>query len=166
MSGNAHPNLTLIAAMDRNNVIGQQQGMPWHLPADFAFFKQQTMGKHLLMGRKTFESIGKPLPGRTTVILSKSMDVAPQGTILIHSLAQLASITKEEIMVAGGGQIYQQTIEQAHRLLITKIDATIESGDTYFPEIDQDIWKCEDSDFREKDEKNCFDMTFERWSRR
>ncbi|MGV6852978.1 MAG: dihydrofolate reductase [bacterium] len=154
------PKLTLIAAMDTHGIIGVNNGMPWHLPADFAFFKQQTMGKHLLMGRKTYQSIGRPLPGRSTIILSRTMQEAPPSTMLINDLSQLNTMECEEIMVAGGSQIYQQTIELADQLILTHVHAELDHGDAYFPKIETLSWQAVKQDFRPADEKNKFDMTF------
>lgn len=129
--------LSAIAAMAKNRVIGRGNAIPWHIPAEFKFFKATTMGGVLLMGRKTFESIGRPLPGRITVVLSRSG--APAGTpnsenpVWIRDLAEAEKIAPErKIFVAGGAQIYAQLLPQCSELFLTTIDAE-PSGDAFFP---------------------------------
>lgn len=132
--------ISLIWAMDRNRLIGSKNRLPWHLPADLQWFRRQTMGKPVLMGRKTFESIGKPLPGRKNLILSRSMTVA-DGCIVVHSMDEALQQAGEadELMVIGGAGIYRLTLAHATRLYITEIDAAF-TGDTYFPEFDETLW--------------------------
>ncbi|KOO48839.1 dihydrofolate reductase [Viridibacillus arvi] len=127
--------ISLIVAHDENNVIGLNNAMPWHLPGDLAYFKRTTMGKPMIMGRKTFESIGKPLPGRTNIVITRDEEYAREGIIIVHSLEEaLAQAEKEseEIMIIGGEQIFRMTLPMADRLYVTKIEKQYE-GDTFFP---------------------------------
>lgn len=134
--------LSLIAAMAKNRVIGRNNSLPWHLPEDLKYFKATTLGKPILMGRKTFESIGKPLPGRTSVVLTRNPGWSFDGCLVVPSLdaalAQLAD--REEILVIGGAELYQQTLARADRLYLTEIDADFE-GDAWFPEFDRSQWQ-------------------------
>lgn len=134
--------LSLIAAMAKNRVIGRNNSLPWHLPEDLKYFKATTLGKPILMGRKTFESIGKPLPGRTSVVLTRNQGWSFDGCLAVPSLdaalAQLAD--REEILVIGGAELYQQTLARADRLYLTEIDADFE-GDAWFPEFDRSLWQ-------------------------
>ncbi|MDP5293742.1 type 3 dihydrofolate reductase [Oceanimonas sp. CHS3-5] len=154
--------LSMIVAMTQNGVIGKDNAMPWHLPADLAYFKQTTLGKPVVMGRNTHESIGRPLPGRRNVIVSRSLSEAPAGTELVPSpeaaLALLAD--SEEVMVMGGGQLYAALLPQAERLYITRIDAHID-GDTYFPAIAEQEWKLVREELRPADERNEYDCRFQ-----
>ncbi len=129
--------LTLIAAMDKNGLIGKDNQLPWHLPADLKFFKQQTLGKKILMGRKTCESLPFPLPKRENIVLSRNTAFIKEGFTVINALDD--SLLKEEIMVIGGSTIYKLLMPQANAMILTRIDHEFE-GDTYFPEIDWQQW--------------------------
>ena len=135
-------NVTLIAAVGRNGVIGANNDMPWHLPEDFAFFKRTTMGHPMVMGRKTFESIGRVLPGRRTIVVTRQADWHHPGVETAHSLSDALSLAgpADEVFVCGGGQIYAEAMPWAHRLLITEVDQSPE-GDVRFPEIDRSRWR-------------------------
>lgn len=133
--------LTLIAAVARNGVIGDGRDMPWHLPQDLRFFKETTTGGVLVMGRGTFDSIGRALPGRRTVVVTRRPDWSAPGAEVAHSLDEALQIAGEgEVFVAGGGQVYAQTIGQAHRLVLTEVDLEPE-GSTTFPEVDRAVWQ-------------------------
>lgn len=139
--------ITLVAAVAKNGVIGSQNSMPWYIPEDLKHFKDVTMGKTCLMGKNTFDSImlklGKPLPGRKNVVVSRHTDwQAPVGVEVYRSIEEALENLKndEEVMVTGGGQIYAQLIDKADRLIITHIHREID-GDVMFPEIDPAIWK-------------------------
>lgn len=128
--------ISIIVAMAKNRVIGKNGQLPWHLPSDLQRFKQLTMGHALLMGRLTFESIGKPLPGRRTIVVSRNPEYKAAGcevAISIEAGIQLAG-TAEELFICGGAEIYQQTLPLAERIYLTKLDVAIE-GDSYFPEL-------------------------------
>jgi dihydrofolate reductase len=157
--------MELIAALTNNYVIGSGGDMPWHLPADLAHFKQITTGNTIVMGRKTWQSIGKALPNRTNVVLSKQGGLVASGATVIRSINELVSIdTVGTIFIIGGGSLYQQTIELADKMHLTRIHADL-NGDTYFPKFDEEDWNCVDSVFRPKDDDNQHDMTFETWSK-
>ncbi|MFW2440148.1 MAG: type 3 dihydrofolate reductase [Arenicellales bacterium] len=136
--------ISIIVAMDEGRVIGAEGGMPWHLPADLKFFKSVTMGKPIIMGRSTYESIGKPLPGRTNIVITRNNGLKLDGCRLAHSVDEALAIAKEEsaeeVMIIGGGKIYEQTLERVDRLYLTQI-AVHMVGDTYFPVIKPDEWQ-------------------------
>ncbi|MBJ7538896.1 type 3 dihydrofolate reductase [Marinomonas transparens] len=135
--------LSLIVAMSTNRTIGINNALPWHLPNDLKYFKQATMGKPIVMGRKTFESIGKPLPGRRNIVISRDANYQAEGVDVVASLEDAISLGEdiclvdgqEEVMVIGGSQIYQLALEKAQRLYITHVDAEVQ-GDAVFPEVD------------------------------
>jgi len=158
---NNTPVLSLIWAMDRNHLIGNDNTLPWKLPADMAWFKKSTMGKPILMGRKTYESIGRPLPGRTNLILSRQTGLQIKGCVVAHSLAEAQSFVPDadEMMVMGGAEIYALLFDQAERLYITEIDAEFE-GDTWFPEFDRSQWKETLRQPHQADEKNNYPYAF------
>jgi dihydrofolate reductase len=153
--------IALISAMGRNRVIGINNTLPWRLPADLKHFKQITMGKPVLMGRKTYESIGKPLPGRTNIIISRDGDYRVPGCIVAHSIdAALASAAgHEEIMVIGGAALYQQMLPRADRLYLTLIDEDFK-GDAWFPEIQPEQWQEQDRVDHEPDAANPYHYSF------
>lgn len=134
-------NVTLIAAVGRNGVIGASGDLPWHLPEDFAFFKRTTMGHPMVMGRKTFESIGRVLPGRRTIVVTRQTDWHHPDVETAHSLADALSLAgpADEVFVCGGGEVYREAMPWAHRLLVTEVDQSPE-GDVRFPEIDPAVW--------------------------
>ncbi len=139
--------VALIAAVAENGVIGNKNAIPWRLPSDFAHFKRTTMGKPLVMGRKTFESIGKPLPGRTNIIVTHQQDYQPAGVLVVSSLeealerAQAIAATDGagEVMIGGGAQIYAEALPIANRLYLTHV-ALEPEGDTWFPAINAQEW--------------------------
>ncbi|MGB0495276.1 MAG: type 3 dihydrofolate reductase [Kangiellaceae bacterium] len=155
------PIISLVAAMAKNRVIGKDNKMPWHLPADLQHFKHVTMSKPIVMGRKTFESIGRPLPGRENVIISKNRDYFADGCIVVHSVEDALKllIDYQEIMIIGGGFLYSQTIKQADKLYLTFIDLEIE-GDTCFPEYETLNLSEIKREKYVKDEKNPYDYEF------
>lgn len=135
------PRVSLIVAMAKNRVIGINNMMPWHLPADLKHFKALTMGHHIVMGRKTYESIGKPLPGRTSVVVTRNRDYSAPGVIVESSLEAAISAcgNDEEIFVIGGAELYAQALPLVSTLYITEIQQNAE-GDAYFPEFDNTEW--------------------------
>lgn len=154
--------LSLVAAMANNRVIGRDNDMPWHLPADLKHFKAVTLGKPVIMGRKTFESIGRPLPGRRNLVISRQADFSPQGVEVVSSLdaALAAAADADEVMVIGGGQIYRQALAVAQRLYLTFIDADIE-GDTRFPDWEaENCWKKVQESHFLADIHNQYNLTF------
>lgn len=139
--------IAMIAAVGSNGVIGAGNAMPWQLPSDFAHFKRTTLGKPLIMGRKTFESIGRPLPGRTNIVVSGTPGFRPEGVVALgsleaaldHARAVARTDGAAEIIIGGGGEIYRAALPLAHRLYLTHVEAAPE-GDTTFPEVDPDQW--------------------------
>ena len=155
------PIISIVAAMAKNRVIGKNNKMPWHLPADLKHFKTVTMSKPIVMGRKTFESIGRPLPGRENVIISKNKDYFADGCIVVHSIEDALTLLAEyeEIMIIGGGFLYSQMIDKADKLYLTFIDLEID-GDTQFPEFENlNLTETQSVKFQ-KDDKNPCDYQF------
>ena len=134
--------VTLIAAVGRNGVIGADNDMPWHLPEDFAFFKRTTMGHPMVMGRKTFDSIGRVLPGRRTIVVTRQQDWSHPDVETAHSLTEALALAgpASEVFVCGGGQVYAEAMPWAQRLLITEVDQSPE-GDVRFPALDPAQWQ-------------------------
>lgn len=153
-------NLSIIVAVSTNGVIGNNGELPWRLSADLQEFKRITMGKPIIMGRLTHESIGRPLPGRENVVLTRNRGFEAEGCTVIHELSSLQSrYGDSELMVIGGANLYRDTISQAARLYMTEVHCVIE-GDTYFPDFDRNQWlEVERNDFS-SDEKNDFDYSF------
>ncbi|WP_197091741.1 type 3 dihydrofolate reductase [Serratia oryzae] len=158
--------ISLIAALAADRVIGMENAMPWHLPADLAWFKRNTLNKPVIMGRKTFESIGRPLPGRHNIVLS-SQPGTEEGVTWVSSLdeALAAAGQVEEVMVMGGGRVYTQFLSRANRLYLTHIDAEVE-GDTHFPDYEPDEWETSFSEFHDADALNSHGYCFEILERR
>ena len=149
-----HVPLALIAARARNGVIGLDNRMPWHLPEDLAYFKRVTLGKPVVMGRKTFESIGRPLPGRLNIVVTRNPDWQAAGVQVAHSLdaalALAAAAAPEEIMLIGGAELYRQALPQADVLYLTEIDAEF-AGDAFFPEVDLARWRIDREEAGQRD---------------
>jgi len=138
--------IAMIAAMANNRVIGKDNKMPWHLPEDLRHFKAMTLSKPVLMGRKTFESIGRPLPGRHNIVISRNSQLSIEGVTCVTSLDEAIAVAGEcdEIVVIGGGQLYQQLLPKADVLYLTIIDVDVE-GDTVFPDWDDGSWVLQNS---------------------
>ncbi len=155
--------ITLIAAVANNNVIGSENRLIWHMPVDLRRFKQVTMGHALLMGRKTFESIGKALPGRRNIVLTRQKKFRAEGVEVINSIQEAIKLTKSEkdVFVIGGSEIYEQCINlyYTRRMIITRIYANFD-GDAFFPDIDEDKWELEAIEEYEADEKNKYPYAF------
>ncbi|MCK5918294.1 MAG: type 3 dihydrofolate reductase [Cocleimonas sp.] len=157
--------ISMIAAMAHQRVIGKDQKMPWHLPADLAFFKKTTMGSPLLMGRKTYESIGRPLPGRLNLVVTRNPELTIAGCEIVTSLAQALDIADKksnkcnEIFITGGADLYNSFLPQADRLYLTLIDAELE-GDTYFPDYTQYQWHQIERIEHQADDKNIYPYSF------
>lgn len=147
--------------MDRNHLIGNNNQLPWHLPADFAHFKSVTMGKPVIMGRKTYESIGRPLPGRKNIVLSRDPDARFEGIESVTSFEQALALVPEadEVMVIGGSAVYEMLLPEVDRLYITFVDAEFE-GDAWFPEFDIGQWQEVESVALPADEKNLYSCRF------
>jgi len=152
--------ISLIWAMDRNRTIGKDNKLPWRLPADLAYFKRLTLGHKIIMGRKTYESIGKPLPGRENVIITKNKDFLSEGCTLCNSIEEALRLAdEEEAFVIGGAEIYSKFFTYADKLYITQIEENF-SGDTFFQEIDFNEWTLISKTKGEKDEKNPYEYYF------
>jgi len=158
--------VSLIAAMAKNRTIGLDNALPWHLPADQRYFKAKTMGHSLVMGRRTFESIGeRPLPGRKTIVVSRRRDYAPPGVEVARSLDEaLARAEGEEVFVAGGEEIFREALPRAHRLYLTRIERDF-PGDTFFPELDESAWRLLDRERHEATTEIPFAYSFEIWEK-
>ncbi|WP_442267488.1 dihydrofolate reductase [Tenacibaculum sp. ZS6-P6] len=160
--------ITIIAAIGQNNELGKDNDLIWHLPADLKRFKKVTSGHHILMGRNTFESIGKPLPNRTSVIITRNNDYFKDGCLIADSIEKAIELTEgKDAFIIGGAQIYEQTLQQklADRLDITIVHETFEA-DVYFPEIDLSIWKEVSREDFKADEKNKYDYSFVSYERK
>ena len=162
--------LSIIVAMSANRVIGRNNALPWRLKTDLARFQQLTMGHWLLMGRKTFESIGRPLPGRKTVVLSGRPDYAPPGVLVAHSLDEALSLAgredpAEEMFVAGGEQVYRQTIGRSRRLYLTLVNHDFD-GDAHFPEFEESRWALISSEDHPADADNPYAFSFLTYDRK
>lgn len=160
--------ITIIAAIAENNALGKNNDLIWHLPADLKRFKKLTTGHYILMGRNTYESIGKPLPNRTSVIITRNKDYFKDGCLTVNSLEealQLAS-KEDEVFIIGGAQIYNYALENnfADALEITLVHKEFDA-DVYFPEIDKTIWKETNREFFKADEKNKLDYSFIRYEK-
>jgi dihydrofolate reductase len=154
--------LELVVAVAENDVIGRRNQLPWHLPADLRHFKSLTLGKPVLMGRKTYESIGKALPGRTNIVLSRSGDFAPGDCVVVKTLdeARIAAGAQTAMMVIGGAEIYRQCLPLASRIHLTLVHAKIEDGDTFFAGWRGAEWNEMSRERHESDDKNAYSYSF------
>ena len=156
------PRVSIIVAMDRNGLIGKGNRLPWHLPADLKHFKQVTMGKPIVMGRKTHQSIGRPLPGRTNIVVTRDPDYGAEGCTVVNSLNEALSAAGEveEVMIIGGATLYEQALPHTGRIYLTRVQAELD-GDTWFPELREADWTVVAASDHDKDNKNPFAYTFE-----
>lgn len=159
--------ISIVVAFDKNQLIGRNNQLPWHLPADLKYFKNVTMGHHLIMGRKTYDSIGKPLPGRTSVVITRQHDWKAEGCLVAHSLEDAIRLcgNQEEIFIVGGAEIFKNSLPVATDLYITKINHQFE-GDTFFPEINENEWREILREDHQPDEKNKWGFSFLRFRRK
>jgi dihydrofolate reductase len=155
--------LSIIVAVAANNVIGKDNQLIWRLPADLKQFKMLTMGHPMIMGRKTFDSIGKPLPGRTSIIITRQPDYTHEGCLIVHSLEQAIQeahkVDEKEAFVVGGAEIYRQSIRLADKIYLTQLYQSFD-GDTFFPEIDASLWQEVRRASFSPDEKNAYAFDF------
>jgi dihydrofolate reductase len=159
--------ISLVVAMAANRVIGRDKGLPWYLPADLQHFKRITMGKPILMGRRTWESIGRPLPGRTSIVITRDTGYDAPGCIVVHSIEaalKAAAECSDEAMVIGGADFYRQVLPRAETIYLTRIHADFE-GDTFFPELDASEWREVERSDCEPDGKNAYPYSFIRLDR-
>jgi dihydrofolate reductase len=154
--------ITLIAAAAENNALGKDNQLLWHLPEDFKRFKQITSGHYIIMGRKTFESFPKPLPNRTHVIITRQKDYLAEGCIVVHSLEEAIAISPktEEVFIIGGAEIYNQSIDSADKIELTRVHTNLDA-DAYFPTFDLNHWELVFEEHHYKDERHNYDYTFE-----
>lgn len=161
--------LSMIAALDRNRGIGCDNAMPWHLPDDFKHFKALTLGKPILMGRKTAQSLGRALPGRTNLVLTRSGQVPFEGMRAVVSLDEAQAVARgegaQELCVIGGGEIYRLLLDQASDLYLTWVDTAV-VADTHFPQVDPAQWQEVDSQPHAADERHAFAFRFAHYVRR
>ncbi len=159
--------LSIIVAYDRNRVIGRKGELPWRLSADLRRFKRLTMNHAIIMGRKTHESIGRPLPGRRRIVISRDANYRAAHAEVVHSLAEALDITQgdDEVFVVGGGEIYREALPHADRLYITLVEAET-SGDAAFPEFDAAQWRLVEQEQHSQDERNMHDFQFLVYQRR
>jgi len=167
MSATQAPLISLIVAMAQNGVIGRGNALPWRLPEDLRRFREFTLGKPILMGRKTFESIGRPLPGRANLVLTRDRDWRAAGVIPVHSVeeALLQTRTCDELVAIGGAEIYRLLLPLARRIYLTHVHADV-PGDTYFPAFDAAQWDDVDCRTHPADERHVYPVTFVTLERR
>lgn len=154
--------VSIVVAASENNVIGKDNRLLWHLPEDLKFFKRQTTGKVIIMGRKTFESVGsKPLPNRTNVVITRNKDFVSPGVVVFHTLKEALDAYKDEpeTCVVGGEQIYREALPYTGTVYLTRVHTTID-GDTFFPELDASLWELVNQTYHPADEKHLFPFTF------
>ena len=165
--------LAIIVAAAENGLIGRNNALPWHLPGDLQYFKRVTMGKPILMGRKTFESIGRPLPGRTNVVITRNPDFSAEGIRVVESLAAALRLAEdialvdgvEELVVIGGAEIYREALPLAQRLYLTEVHSSVE-GDAWLPDIDWADWREVQRERHAAEGNNPYDYSFVVYERR
>lgn len=152
--------LSLIVAIGKNNEIGKGNMLLWDLPRDMKYFRETTSGHPVIMGRKTFESIGRALPKRRNIVITRDTSYSQDSIEVVHSLDEAINLfANEEVFIIGGAEIYRQAIEKADRLYITEVDGNFEA-DAFFPEIDKNIWQEKNREHYDRDDENKFDMDF------
>lgn len=161
--------LSHIVAVSENHIIGTDNHLPWHLASDFRYFKNKTWGMPVIMGRKTFESMKKDLPGRINIVVTSKKDWNAENAFVVHSIEQGIAKAKEsdvnDIFIIGGGKIFKETLGIVDRIYLTRVHATV-NGDTYYPEISKSDWKRVSAESHPADEKNNYPYTFEVWERK
>ena len=161
------PTITFIVAVADNGVIGRDNTLPWHLPDDLKRFKRLTLGKPIVMGRKTFESIGKPLPGRQNIVVTRDTNYQREGVTVVHDAeaALRAAGAAPEVMVIGGAELFRTLLPRAGRLHLTRVHGNIE-GDVVWPALDERQWRVVERESHSADERHAWPMTFEVWEKR
>ncbi len=161
--------ISCIVAVAKKNVIGKDNDIPWYLPADLKYFKKVTTGKPIVMGRKCYKSIGRPLPNRTNIIVTRDPFFISTNCLIAHSIEEALSLAvdlgEDEIFIIGGGMIYEQTMEFWDKLYITEVDLEVD-GDIVFPEINKEQWTLENEEMHKADEKNVYNYTFKVYKRK
>ena len=162
--------LSIVVAIAEDGAIGRKGMLPWHLPADLQFFKKMTLGKPVIMGRRTWESLGKPLKDRMNIVLSKGFSHFPEGVVQARSLEEAIHLARNagftEASVIGGASLFEEAAPMADTLYITRVKTTVPDADTFFPEIDMSAWKLAWEESHEADEKNRIPYTFQRWEKK
>jgi len=156
--------ISLIAAMGKNRTIGKNGKLPWNMPSDLKYFRDKTKGKTVVMGRKTYDSIGRPMPDRTNIIITRDQDYKTEGCIVVHSVEEAIKEAEkinanQELMIIGGSQIYKEFLSKANRIYLTIIEGEFE-GDTFFPEYDVTQWKEVSYEEHERDAENPYNYRF------
>ncbi len=155
--------ISLIGAASENNVIGRDNWMPWDLPAELAYFRNVTKGKTVIMGRKTYDSVGRPMPNRHNIILTREADLKIEGVDVVTSIEEALELAKkgnlDEIFVIGGEQIYKLAMPYANRIYLTRVHTTIENGEAFFPEFNEAEWEMVKSEKYEADDENTIPFT-------
>jgi dihydrofolate reductase len=162
--------LSFIVALADNNAIGINNELPWHLPDDLKFFKKTTLGKPVLMGRKTYESLGKPLKGRLNIVVSSNPSFRPEDGVLVYknmedAVARLSEEPIDEAFIIGGGKVFTDTLHLAQRMYLTRVHTSIPDADAFFPSFNEAEWKLSWSEDHVADEKHRFSFTFQQWER-
>lgn len=161
--------LSILVAANENNVIGKNNMLPWHLPNDLKYFKNLTWALPIVMGRKTFESLGKPLPGRNNIVITRNQDWNKAGAIIVHTIKDAVEEAKKfsvkEIFVIGGAEIFASTFSKAGRIYLTRVHHRFE-GDVFFPAVSESEWELKNEHFCEADKKNVYAHTFQVWERK
>ena len=161
--------LSLIAAIGKNNELGKKNALLWNLPIDMKHFRDTTRGHTVIMGQKTYASLGKPLPNRRNIVVTRNKDFQAEEVDISHSLEETLESCKntdEEIFVIGGGEIYKQTIGKADRLYLTHVEATFPDADAFFPKFDTNDWNVVSEESHPKDDKHAFSFTFKTYVRK
>lgn len=156
--------ISSIVAVSNNNAIGVDNDLPWHMPADLKFFKETTLGHHVLMGRKSFESVGRPLPGRTNIVVTRNRNFSHSGVHVVHSIVEGIRVAmkhkQEELFILGGSNIYFQTMPIWNKLYLTKIDTDIPHATAFFPAVEENDWLLKSEEKYQADKDNAFDYSF------
>lgn len=154
---------SIIVAKAENNIIGKDNGLIWHMPQDLKHFRSTTMGHYIIMGRKTFEATQKPLPGRTSIVITRNKEYKAEGCLIVNNIEEAFRLgmenKQEEVFILGGGEIYKHAMDLADKIYLTEIKQTFE-GDTYFPEIDDRKWQEIKREEFKADDKNPHDYAF------
>ena len=160
------PLISMVVAATENDVIGRDNGMPWHLPDDLKYFKARTMGKPMLMGRKTFESIGKPLPGRQNIVVTRDPNYKREGVDVVHGTDDAVRTAQgaPEIMVIGGAELFREFLPRAGRVHLTRVHGDVD-GDIHWPALDSREWRLVEREEHAADERHAYAMTFEVWEK-
>lgn len=161
--------LSAIVAIDKNYTIGKDNTIPWHLPADLRYFKKTTLHCPIIMGRKCYESIGRPLPKRLNIVITRNPDYVAEGCTVVHSLAEAIQVAKasnpSEIFLIGGGEIYREGLPLCKQVYLTKVDTIVKEAAVFFPRLSAVDWQLQQEEKHEADEKNPHDYAFCRYQR-